>query len=192
MTPRRISAKLFATDPTADVDLHAFIPVFHEFIREKTVEGLLIDVADYSHVPEGPGVVLIGHDVDYSTDLGAGQAGLLTVTKRIEAGEVADLLDDAVRKCLLAAKAVRDNGSTGMTFSTEVLRVQVIDRLVARNCDESYALFQSEFEALARRLFGGGGSAARADVTDSRRVLAAELRAANAEDLDTLLVRLER
>jgi len=29
------------------------------------VPGLLIDVADYAHVPDGPGVILIGHDVDY-------------------------------------------------------------------------------------------------------------------------------
>ena len=66
MLPKRISVKLFTTDPEAEVDLHKYIRVFHEFIKEKKVEGLLIDVADYSHVPEGPGIVLIGHDVDYS------------------------------------------------------------------------------------------------------------------------------
>ena len=75
MIPKRISAKLFATDPSAEVDADAFISVFHEFIREKSVEGILIDVADYSHVPEGPGVVLIGHDVDYSIDMNEGKAG---------------------------------------------------------------------------------------------------------------------
>lgn len=192
MTPKRISAKIFATDPSAEVDLHAFIAVFHEFIREKKVEGLLIDVADYSHVPEGPGIVLIGHDVDYSIDQSAGRAGLLTLRKRIEGEKLADLLDDSVRKCLLAVKAVQENGSTGTSFSTQALRVQLVDRLAAPNSDQGYASFRSEFEGLAQRLFGDGASVERADADEPRRALAADLRAANAEDLDLLLARLER
>ena len=192
MLPKRISVKLFTTDPEAEVDLHKYIRVFHEFIKEKKVEGLLIDVADYSHVPEGPGIVLIGHDVDYSLDLNGGRAGLLTLAKRIEDGKLADLLDDAVRKCLIAVKAVEDDGSTGTTFSTDALRVQLVDRLAAPNSDEGYRAFQSEFEALATRLFGDGATAQRADADEPRRALGADLRAEQSCDLDSLLARLER
>ncbi|MBW2387054.1 MAG: hypothetical protein JRG89_01340 [Deltaproteobacteria bacterium] len=192
MTPKRISAKILVADPAAEIDLHAFIPVFHEFIREKKVEGLLIDVADYSHVPEGPGIVLIGHDVDYSIDQTGGRSGILTLRKRIEGGSLADLLDDTVRKCLLAVKAVQENGSTGMIFSTAALQVQLVDRLAAANSDEGYASFQAEFEGLAARLFGTGATIERADADALRRPLAVDICAANAEDLDTLLARLER
>ena len=192
MLPKRISVKLFTTDPEAEVELHKYIRVFHEFIKEKKVEGLLIDVADYSHVPEGPGIVLIGHDVDYSIDLTGGRAGLMTLAKRIEQGKLADLLDDAVRKCLIAVKAVQDDGSTGTSFSTAAIRVQLVDRLAAPNSDEGYAAFQSEFEALAARLFGDGATTERADADEPRRALGADLRAAKAEDLDNLLSRLER
>lgn len=192
MTPKRISAKFFVTDPGVEIDLHGFIPVFHEFIREKKVEGLLIDVADYSHVPEGPGIVLIGHDVDYSIDQTGGRTGILTLKKRIEGGNLADLLDDTVRKCLLAVKAVQENDSTDTTFSTSTLQLQLVDRLAAPNTDEGYATFRAEFEGLAGRLFGADATIERADADASRRPLAVDLCAANAEDLDTLLARLER
>ena len=41
------------------------------------MKKLLLDVADYKHVQEGPGIVLIGHEADYSLDLGGGRAGLV-------------------------------------------------------------------------------------------------------------------
>ncbi|MCH7599565.1 MAG: hypothetical protein IH973_07395 [Myxococcales bacterium] len=192
MIPKRIAVKLFAADPEAEVDLHKYIRVFHEFIREKKVEGLLIDVADYSHVPEGPGVVLIGHDVDYSIDLNGGRAGLMALAKRIEGENLADLFDDVVRKCLLAVKAVQEDGSTGMSFSTARLRVQLVDRLAAPNSDEGYASVQPEFEALAGRVFGDGATVERVEGDEPRRVLGAELCANKSDDLDTLLARLER
>ena len=36
------------------IDLTQAIPVFHRWIQEQALPGLLIDVADYRHVPEGP------------------------------------------------------------------------------------------------------------------------------------------
>lgn len=195
MIPKRIAVKLFTADSDAgvdEIDLPKYIRVFHEFIKQKKVEGILIDVADYGHVPEGPGVVLIGHDVDYSIDLNGGRAGILALSKRIEEGNLADLLDDAVRKCLLAVKAVEEDGTTGTSFSTAVLRVQLADRLAAPNTDTGYAEFQSEFEALATRVFGDGATVARVEGDEPRRMLGADLSAGSAEDLDTLLARLER
>jgi hypothetical protein len=192
MNPKRISAKIDLADSNSEVDLHSFIRVFHEFIKEKKVEGLLIDVADYSHVPEGPGVVLIGHDVDYSIDQIGGSTGILTLRKRIEEGSLADLLDDTVRKCLLAVKAVQEDGSTKTSFSSALIRVQLVDRLAAPNTDQGYASFQAEFEGLAARLFGDSGTIERADADEPRRPLAVNLRTTSAEDLDTLLARLER
>ena len=192
MTPKRISAKVFLADPRAEVDLHAFIPVFHGFIKEKKVEGLLIDVADYSHVPEGPGIVLIGHDVDYSIDQNAGKTGILALSKRVEEGNLADLLDDAVRKCLLAVKAVQEDDSTGTSFSSAAVQVQLVDRLAAPNTDQGYVSYKAEFEGLALRLFGEGAAVERADADEPRRPLAVDLCCAKAEELDSLLARLER
>ena len=36
------------------------IELFHPWVSQQSLPGLLIDVADYQHVPNGPGVVLVG------------------------------------------------------------------------------------------------------------------------------------
>src|ERR1700741_2852788 len=51
-----------------EVSLEPLIPVFHSWIQGQVLEELLLDVADYRHVPGGPGVVLIGHQANYSVD----------------------------------------------------------------------------------------------------------------------------
>jgi len=187
--PKRIGAKVFASEPEKPVDHHAFIAVFHGFIREKGVEGLLLDVADYAHVPEGPGVVLIGHDVDYGIDQTGGRAGLLAVKKRIEGGELAPRLADAARLSLACARAVEQDGSTGVTFAPAAIEIQFIDRLAHGNSDAGFASVKAELEALAKRVFGDGGQVERADADDPRRPLAARL-SGDAADLDSLIGRL--
>ena len=81
MIPNHIKVKFFVEAPNA-VDLPAFIPLFHRWIQKKTVEGLLIDVADYQHVPEGPGILLMGHEGNYAMDMANGRPGLLYSRKR--------------------------------------------------------------------------------------------------------------
>jgi len=58
---QHINVKLLVIEP-AKVDLGAVIPIFHQWIQDQIFDELLLDVANYSHVPEGPGVVLIGHE----------------------------------------------------------------------------------------------------------------------------------
>ena len=73
--------KLFVEDASG-VDLEEFIPIFHHWIQTQELEELLIDVADYRHVPHGPGVVLITHDAHYAMDLADGRLGLLYSRRR--------------------------------------------------------------------------------------------------------------
>ena len=47
-------------------DILKLIPVYHRWIQHSALQGLLIDVADYSHVPAGPGVMLIAHEGNYA------------------------------------------------------------------------------------------------------------------------------
>ena len=73
---QHIHIKLFA-DESSTIKLSDAIAVFHRWIQTSAVPGLLIDVADYSHVVNGPGVVLIGHESYYSLDFNKGRLGLL-------------------------------------------------------------------------------------------------------------------
>ena len=69
---QHVRVKIFARE---SVDLGAAIPVFHRWIQDRVCPEMLIDVADYRHVPNGPGVVLMGHEASYSLDNTKGRLG---------------------------------------------------------------------------------------------------------------------
>lgn len=136
----RVQVKIFASE-TADP--MALIPVFHRWIQDSVLEDeLAIDVADYSHVHEGPGVVLIGHGADYYYDLGEGKPGLMYSRKRALEGTLGDRLRDAIKNALSACERLENEG-IGLKFDRSSLSVRVPDRLHAPNTDESYAAFET-------------------------------------------------
>jgi hypothetical protein len=182
MTPRRISAKLFAQpDAAAGVDLRPVIGLFHRCIQEEALEGLLLDVADYAHVPAGPGVILIGHDVDYAIDLTDRRAGLLTTRKRHPNLPLGELLRDTLRRALLAVQRVEADASAGLRFATGEIELRFIDQFAAPNTQEAYESVCKEIEPLAVRLFGASGfELARARADDPREMLTVSLSAAGA------------
>ena len=99
----RIGAKLYAQDPSV-IDLPAFVPLFHGWIQRRILDGVPIDVADYAHVPDGPGVMLIGHEADRSLDLGEGRPGVLYQRKRDGEGT----LEDRFAAAIAAADGIAD------------------------------------------------------------------------------------
>src|SRR6266478_5010592 len=86
MDSHKLSLKLFAADaPPLAAD--TIIPIFHSWIQQHALsDHLLIDVADYAHVPEGPGTVLITREANLSMDKGGNRPGLLYVRKQPIAG----------------------------------------------------------------------------------------------------------
>src|SRR4051812_16123636 len=65
MDAHKLQLKIFLTPESArTVDVEALIPVFHRWIKQRALPELTIDIANYGHVPQGPGVVLIGHGSD--------------------------------------------------------------------------------------------------------------------------------
>lgn len=174
MTPHRIAVKFFAApDPAAAIDLHPFTGIFHRFIQQAALPGLLIDVADYAHVPEGPGVVLIGHDVDYAIDLGAGQTGLLTTRKRLEGTPLVESLRDTLRRALAALAAVEAEAEAKLCFATGAFRLDVLDRLAAPNRAEGFAAVQQAVTPVLAALYGAGAFRVEHEsALDPRRPLA--------------------
>src|SRR5437867_6303133 len=123
MNPKRLAIKLFTARPLAQDGLAAFIGVFHGFIQRAAVPGLLIDVADYAHVPDGPGVILIGHEVDYGIDLAGGRTGLLTTRKRAGDAGLPDLFRDALAKALTAARAIEADDTVSVRFAPDAIEI---------------------------------------------------------------------
>jgi hypothetical protein len=155
VTPQRIAIKLFVDpDPTAEVDLEPFTALFHEFIQKGSIPGLLVDVADYAHVPNGPGIILIGHDVDYGIDSVGGRAGLLILRKRYGDSSLGEILRDTLAKGFACAKAIEDDGRAGLRFSAATVELQIFDRLVAPNDAETFEAARAEVEPVFAELFG--------------------------------------
>ena len=76
MNAHKLQLKIYATPASAKaVEPEALIPVFHRWIKDHVLPEMVIDVANYGHVPEGPGVVLIGHGSDYYMEAGRGPPG---------------------------------------------------------------------------------------------------------------------
>src|SRR3990167_10318514 len=96
----RLGVKFFVGNP-ASVSLPGFIPIFHTWIQKQIVEGhLLIDVHDYSHIHQGPGILLVAHEGNFSLDMGEGRPGLLYYRKQPGA-DFAAVIQSALRACRL-------------------------------------------------------------------------------------------
>jgi len=190
MQPLRLALKLFTTRPIPREELHPFIGVFHRFIQEQAVPGLLIDVADYAHVPDGPGVMLIGHEVDYGIDLARGRTGLLTVRKRAGEADLPALFRDTLAKTLAAARAIEADPTVNVRFAVDALELSFPDRRSAPNNAETFALVSKELAPIARVAFGASAAFENAAAGDPRRMLTLDLTGDGA-DLATKLARLE-
>ena len=156
MDLQHVNAKLQVRDP-ASVDLERVIPVFHGWIQDRALEETLLDVADYRHVPAGPGVVLIGHEANYGLDNADGRLGVRYNRKAPLDGSVQDRLEQSVRAalhcCQLFENDARLEGK--IRFDGRNLELSVNDRLLAPNNDCTRQSLEPEIRAFCARLFVG-------------------------------------
>lgn len=191
MNTERVQVKLFASDPDA-VELEPFVPVFHRWIQQGTLsDELMIDVADYSHVQEGPGIALIGHGSDYFMDIGEDRPGLLYSRKRDFEGDLSARLEDAFRRALRAAKLLEDDRDLDgkLRFGTRELLVRIPDRLNAPNEDATLEALRPHLERLLERLLGEASWTFERE-GDTRRPFTVRVRTDTDASPDTLLSRL--
>jgi len=152
---QHINVKIFA-DESSRVDWHVLIPIFHRWIREHAMPELLIDVADYAHVPAGPGVMVIGHEAHYSVDDRENRLGLLYNRRTALEGSSRDRIRQAYDAAFFAAKKLQQEPELGgsLRFLEREVEVWVNDRLLAPNTPETFAAFQSDVAAVLTELFG--------------------------------------
>jgi hypothetical protein len=188
MDAQKLQLKIFVAPESArTLDPDAFIPVFHRWIKDHALPELLVDVANYVHVPEGPGVVLIGHGSDYFMDQGEGRLGLLHNRKR-SGPAPSERLADLARRTLHAASLLeRDPSLSGkLRFATNELLFRVNDRLTPSS-DASFAASRPELEAIARQIFEGPFELTRAG--GPRDLFTVRMTSRTSAPLATLLAR---
>jgi rhodanese-related sulfurtransferase len=188
MTPQRIAVVLRRQrSRSTPLDLHPFLGIFHRMIQRKSVPGLLIDVADYAHVPDGPGIVLIGHEADYGIDLAGGRAGLLTTRKRLRGVSLADALRVTLQSALAAVSALEAEPEVKLRFALNGFELHILDRLAAENSDAGLAGAKRELEPLLAALYGRDVRVERASADDPRRPLVLHIEASGAASADALV-----
>lgn len=184
---QHINVKLLLQDAQA-LDLDPVIPIFHSWIQQQVADELLLNVADYRHVQAGPGIVLIGHEADYSLDNADNRLGVRYNRKAILEGNNQDCLAQAARAALAACQWIQqDKRLDGkLNFNGQDIEIFINDRLLAPNDTATREALRLEFQTFAEKLFGGseytlsfGSESSSAEATDPRRLLTVFLHAAN-------------
>ncbi|HEY2409147.1 MAG TPA: hypothetical protein VGI10_24245 [Polyangiaceae bacterium] len=180
MLSERFQIKLFL-DPKSHVELEALVPVFHRFIRDKVLPELMIDVVDYSHVHDGPGVVLIGHESDYYVGKLDGVLGLVYSRKRAAPAPDARL-KDGLRRLLNVARLLEHASDLkpAAQFRRDELTLRATDRLRAPNSADVAAELGKELQQFLVP-FGGATVERIADAKGAVGVRAALKAAPNLE-----------
>jgi hypothetical protein len=153
MELHRIGVKFFAAD-LASVPLQNFIPVFHGWIQRQSLAAhLLIDIHDYSHLPNGPGILLVAHEGNFSIDMSDGRPGLLyyrkTPTAFAATEHVAAILKSALQACRLLEKDAR------LHFNLNDFVFIANDRLNAPNAEQTFQELQPALSTALDRVFEG-------------------------------------
>ena len=152
MNLQHVNVKIFV-DGDLSVELDRFIEVFHRWVAEQSMDEMMIDVADYGHVPAGPGIVMVGLEADYSIDNRGNRFGLLYNRKGALEGSNEDRirhsLRSAAKTCLLLELEF-----DGLRFSRQQFELFVNDRALAPNEDATRAACEPILTACFRELFG--------------------------------------
>ena len=175
----KIDLKVFLQEP-ADIELEDVIPVFHDWIQHQRLDELLIDVVDYRHVHDGPGVMLIAHDAHYAMDMADGRMGLLysrrreTHPTRNDIQGVTERLQSVLQCALAACQLLEAEPSLQgrLKFRGDELLVRINDRLVSPAL-ANFGDLQAHLRPILERLYPDhqvevqscGGSDSRLAVT---------------------------
>ena len=170
----KVGVKLYCRDGAA-VPLVDFIPVFHRWIQTKAIPDMLLDVADYSHVPEGPGVILVCHEGTYAIDESHGRRGLMYYRRRPVDASLTDALRATLKTVVTAGARLEEDLRGSVSFAADELVVFANDRLLAPNDDKTRSAFRPYVEALAREIHPELTSSFT-DETDPRERLAVTIK----------------
>jgi hypothetical protein len=183
MNLQHINIKFYLENPET-VNLAEYSTVFNSWIQQKRLEGLLIDVADYLHVHHGPGIMLIGHEADYSLDDRAGRLGLLYNRKEQLEGTNQEKLAQAVLAALIAAQILEKEN--GLKFIGSEVQVIINDRLLVPNTAETFEVLEPHLQAFFTRLYNGAEHML-AHLNDPRERFTVSVKTESRFDVDTLL-----
>jgi len=190
MDLHKFGIKFFAQG-AEQIDILKLIPIYHRWIQQSALEDLLIDVADYSHVPSGPGVMLIAHEGNYALDETGHERGVVYYSKHKLSGDLSERFAQVAQRALKAAELMSADADLEGALKVPGNRLQLFanDRLVAPNTDAVYAELEPAFKAFLDRLYAGAAYKLEREA-DPKERLSVRVSADAEVPLKTLLARL--
>jgi hypothetical protein len=148
---QHIGAKVLAATFPPDW-LALAIPVFHRWIQQEACEELLIDVADYAHLPVGPGVILVAHEANYGLDRTHGRPGLVYQRKTVLEGSFETRLLYSVRQAFRAARRLMAEPEYQGKLSFDFAAWEIVfnDRLLAPNTEQAWSIISQELDRILK------------------------------------------
>lgn len=169
MELQKLNLKLFVEQPNS-IPLTDFIEIFHSWIQ--ATDGVYHDVADYSHMQAGPGIVLVAKDANVSIDESGGRRGLLYSQKTNLVGTPRDMLRHVFRSALKNCRKLEAEPALRgkLRFAANEAVISLNDRLLGANSEESFDGIRGDVETVARQLFGGAQLSVERDPDTRQRL----------------------
>jgi len=190
MELQKLNVKIFTEQPNS-VALTDFIDVLHGWIQ--ATDGVYHDVADYSHMQAGPGIVLVAKDAHVSIDESGNRRGLVFSQKARLAGSNQAKLRAALRAALENCRKLEAEPALRgkLRFAANEAVISLNDRLCGENSQQAFDSIKADVESVAAQLFGGAQvSLARDD--GPRQRLNVHIKTSAAVDLSKALANLPR
>jgi hypothetical protein len=190
MDSSRLAVKFYADD-SSGVSADEVVPIFHSWIQERALsDHMLIDVADYSHVPDGPGAVLVAREANIYLDRFDKRVGLRYSRKQALEGSSSDRLRFLFRAALQACELLEQNTTLGgrIRFRTDQASFQINDRLLAPNTAQTFDSVKPELNRFLTELYGAVRLEYRDD--DPKNLFEVFISSTVNPDITTLLSRL--
>jgi hypothetical protein len=189
MDLQRIGIKIFAHD-AALVPLREFIPIFHTWIQKQAMENhLLIDVHNYSHIHNGPGILLVAGEGNFSIDMGEGRMGLLYYRK-VPGDGLPSLLKTTLQACRLLESEPELKGR--LRFRTDEFQVVANDRLLAPNNEQTFKELSPALIPALKVVFPEGKIGITRSSINPKDRLTIRVLTGQSESVDALLGRLSQ
>ena len=173
-----------------DIPPYDFMPVLQRWIQKHTVPGALIDVADYSHIHNGPGIILVAHEHNVSVDYGEGRMGLLFHQKQPLDGSLQERMKLCMKYAFTACVELQQEPEFEgrLEFDSGKFLFIVNDRLHAPNDEETNGQVHEQLLAAAGSVYDGELDLSRR-IGDARHRIMIEATAGQSQDFRSLIER---
>jgi hypothetical protein len=182
----------FTTLASTNVDDARFIDIFHAWIQRQALPGILIDVADYRHVPDGPGVMLVSHEANLYVAPDGNRYSLTYQRKTAQPGTLPQRISAAAEVALTACQLLECEQLLhgALKFDPQQWAFVANDRLLAPNDEATFYELRDDLALAAAGVYGSDNFHTEYVHQDARERLTVNVRAARPVDVRMLLEKL--